>query len=76
MVLTSDGKTPATGLTVTAERLIDGGGFVNVSGAITEISDGFYDFDADAVDTNGKIITWKFSAATADDSSITFQTVS
>lgn len=74
MVLTSDHVTPATGLTVTGERSIDGGAFSAVSGTIAEISNGIYQFDALAADTNGDVITWRFSAATADDSFVTFNT--
>ncbi len=74
MVLSSDHYTAATGLTVTGERSIDGGAFVAVSGAITEISDGVYQFDALAADTNGDVITWRFSSATADDTIEHFET--
>ena len=76
MVLTSDHVTPATGLTVTGQRQIDGGAFTAVSGTITEISNGIYQFDALAADTNGDVITWRFSFATADDTFINFKTVS
>lgn len=75
MVLTSDHVTPATGLTVTGERMLDGAAFVGVSGTITEVSDGYYQFDALAADTNGDTVVWKFSSATADDSGISFKTV-
>ncbi len=74
MVLTSDHVTPATGLTVTGERSIDGGAFSAVSGTIAEISNGIYQFDALAADTNGGVITWRFSEATADDTFVTFNT--
>ncbi len=74
MVLSSDHYTAATGLTVTGERSLDGGAFVAVSGTIAEISDGVYQFDALAADTNGDIITWKFSSGTADDTTVTFET--
>lgn len=75
MVLTSDHVTPATGLTVTGQRSIDGGAFASVTGAIAEVSNGIYQFDALAADTNGDVITWRFSSATADDAFITFKTV-
>lgn len=76
MVLTSDHVTPATGLTVTGQRSIDGGAFASVTGTITEVSNGIYQFDAVAADTNGDRITWRFSAGTADDTFVTFNTVS
>lgn len=75
MVLTSDHVTPATGLTVTGQRSIDGAAFASVSGTIAEVSNGIYQFDAAAADTNGDVITWRFSAATADDTFVTFKTV-
>jgi len=75
MVLTSDHYTPATGLTVTGQRSIDGGAFASISGTIAEVSNGIYQFDALAADTNGDVITWRFSSATADDTFITFKTV-
>lgn len=75
MVLTSDHVTPATGLTVTGQRSIDGGAFTSISGPIAEVSNGIYQFDALAADTNGDIITWRFSSGTADDTFLTFKTV-
>jgi hypothetical protein len=75
MVLTSDHATPATGITVTGQRSINGGAFANVTGTIAEVSNGIYQFDALAADTNGDVITWKFSAGTADDTFVTFKTV-
>lgn len=74
MVLTSDHVTPATGLTVTGERSIDGGAFTAVGGAIAEVSDGIYQFDAAQADMNGTIITFRFSSATADDTFLTIKT--
>ncbi len=75
MVLTSDHVTPATGLTVTGQRSINGAAFAGVSGTIAEVSNGIYQFDAVAADTNGDVITWRFSSATADDTFVTFKTV-
>ena len=75
MVLASDGQTPATGLTVTGQRSVDGGAFVSVGGTIAEVSNGVYQFDAAAADTNGDVITWRFSSATALDRFVTFKTV-
>lgn len=75
MVLASDGKTPATGLTVTGQRRLDNGSFGAVSGTIAEVSNGIYEFDALAADTNGDTGVWRFSAATADDTFVTFKTI-
>jgi len=74
MVLTSDHVTPATGLTVTGQRSIDGGSFASVAGTIAEVSNGIYQFDALAADTNGDLITWRFSSGTADDTFVTLTT--
>lgn len=74
MVLSSDGQTPATGLTVTGERSLDGGSYVGVAGAIAEISDGYYQFDASAADMNGATIIFRFSSATALDTGVTIKT--
>jgi len=74
MVLSSDGQTPATGLTVTGERSIDGAAFAAVSGSIAEVSDGIYQFDAVAADMNGATVTFRFSSATALDTFVTIKT--
>ena len=75
MVLASDGRTPATGLTVTGQRSIDGAAFQSVGGSIAEVSNGIYQFDALAADTNGDLIVWRFSSATADDTFERLQTI-
>ena len=74
MILSSDGQSPATGLTVTGERSIDGGAYAGVSGSIAEVSDGTYQFDALAADMNGDTITFKFSSATALDTFVFVKT--
>lgn len=75
MVLTSDHVTPAIGLAVTGQKSINGAAFASVAGTITEVSNGIYQFDALAADTNGDLITWRFSSATADDAFETFTTI-
>ena len=75
MVLSSDHVTPATGLTVTGQRSINGAAFQSVGGTIAEVSNGIYQFDALAADTNGDVITWRFLSGTADDTFVTFKTV-
>lgn len=76
MVLSSDHVTPATGLTVTAQRRIDNGAFANCtnSGAITEVASGWYSIDLSASDLNGNTIALKFTAATADQLDVTVVT--
>ena len=74
MVDDTDHVTPKTGLSVTGQRSIDGGGFVNVTGSIAEISNGIYQFDASQADMNGDVITFKFSGTDADDTFLTIVT--
>ena len=77
MVLTSDHVTAATAKTVTGERYIDGAtSGTAVTGAITEAEFGLYLFDAAQADTNGDMVTWRFSAADTDDFNFSFTTVS
>ena len=75
MVLASDHATPATGLSPTLTRSIDGGAFGAIGGttAVAEVGSGIYQIDLDTVDTNGLIITYKLAAATADDSFLTIR---
>jgi len=74
MVDSTDFATPETGLTVTGQRSIDGAAFAGVTGVIAEVGSGIYQFDAAAADTNGDVITWKFSSAGAADRFVTFKT--
>jgi len=74
MVDATDHITPETGLTVTGQMSIDGGAFASVNGAIAEVSNGIYQVDLTADDTNGDVITYRFSAAGAADRFITIKT--
>ncbi len=65
---------PKAGLTVTGEVSLDAGAYAAVSGTIAEISDGTYQFDADAADMNGALITFRFSEGTADDTFVHVKT--
>ncbi len=65
---------PATGLTVSGTRSIDGSAFASVSGTIAEVGNGIYQFDASAADMNGTIITFRFTAAAAEDTFVTIKT--
>jgi hypothetical protein len=57
---------PATGLTVTVQRSIDGGAFAAATNSAAEVSAGIYKLDLSAADLNGNVITLKFTAAGAD----------
>jgi hypothetical protein len=78
MVLASDEVTGATGLSVTAERSIDGGSFAAATntGTISEIGNGWYSIDISAADMNGDTIAFKFAAETALTTGMTFITQS
>lgn len=66
MVLASDHVTPATGLTVTCTRSLDGGAFGASANAPTELANGVYLINLAATDTNANSIVLRFTAATAD----------
>jgi hypothetical protein len=70
MVLTSDHVTPGTGLTVAAQRSIDGGAFGACTNSPTEISNGWYKINLSAADLNGDVIALLFTSATADNTNI------
>lgn len=66
MVDSSDHVSGKTGLTVTAQRSIDGAAFASCANSVTEISAGAYKIDLAAADLNGNSILLKFSASGAD----------
>jgi hypothetical protein len=68
MVQSSNHVTPATGLTITAQRSIDGAAFASCANSASEISNGWYKINLAAGDLNGDVIILRFSATGADDS--------
>lgn len=74
MVLSSDHVTPATGLTVTGQVSINGAAFASLTNAVSEVGSGIYKVNLAAADTNGDTITFKFTAATADQTTISHLT--
>lgn len=71
----STNHTPATGLTVTATRSIDGGAFAaGTLSAVTAVSNGVYSVDFGAADLNGTVITLRCTATGADDLFVTIKT--
>ena len=63
----STNHAPATGLTVTVTRSIDGGTFAaGTLSAVTEVGNGVYYVDFGAGDLNGKVITLQATAAASD----------
>lgn len=63
-----------TGLTVLAQRSIDGGAFASCTNSVSEVSDGMYKIDLSSADLNGDIVTLRFTATGADDRMITVVT--
>lgn len=64
----------ATGLTVTAQRVKDGGAIATCDNPVVEIGGGFYKVDLTANDLNAVVVAFKFSAAGADDLPLTLIT--
>jgi hypothetical protein len=71
----TDHVTPTSGLTVTAQRSIDGGGFSACANSVSEISNGAYTIDLAATDLNGTSILFFFTAVGADPTFILVKTV-
>ena len=65
---------PTTGLTVTAQRSIDGAAFGACANSVTETSNGWYQINLAAMDLNGTVIALRFSASGAQDTDYTLVT--
>lgn len=74
MVSSTDHITPATGLTVTATRSIDGAAFASCANSVSEVGSGIYKITLATTDLNGTVITLKFTATGADARYITIPT--
>lgn len=72
MALT-DGS-PGTGLTVAAEISKDGGAFAGVAGAVTEVSDGWYEHDLTGTEMTADEIALKYTATGAAQRNIKIRT--
>jgi hypothetical protein len=70
----STNHNPATGLTVTAQRSLDGAAFANCANAVVEVSAGWYKLDLAATDLNANTVAFKFTAAGADTANISLVT--
>lgn len=70
----STDQTPKTGLTVTAERSIDGAAFAACANSVTEVANGIYKINLANTDLNGDVITLKFTATGAYATYITIKT--
>jgi hypothetical protein len=63
----SSTKSPKSGLSVSAQRAIDGNPFAPCSNAVAELSNGTYRISLSADDMNGDKIMFRFTASGADD---------
>lgn len=63
----SSTKSPKAGLSVTAERAIDGNPFSPCSNTVSELGSGVYRISLSAGDMNGNKIMFRFTATGADD---------
>ena len=71
----STNHNPATGLTVSVTRSIDGAAFgAGALSSVTEVSGGWYRVDFAAGDTNGNTIAFRATATGADDLNIAIYT--
>jgi hypothetical protein len=74
MVLSSDHVTAATGKTVTGTISKDGGAFVAVTNAISEIGNGMYKVNLTQTEMNADVVTLKFTETNCDQRIITVYT--
>jgi len=61
---------PQTGLTVTAQRALDGGAFGSCANSVTELASGWYTINLANTDTNATNVALRFSAVGARDTNI------
>ncbi|HEX5635558.1 MAG TPA: hypothetical protein VFY78_00600 [Gammaproteobacteria bacterium] len=74
MIDSTDGKTPKTGLTITATRSIDGAAFAACANSATEVASGIYKINLANTDLNGDVITFRFTGTGALDRFVTVKT--
>jgi hypothetical protein len=71
----STNHAPATGKSPSPTRSIDTGAFgAGTLGAVTEIANGWYWFNAAAADMNGNVIAFRISCSGCDDTDLVFTT--
>lgn len=71
MVDATDFATPETGVSVSAERVIDGGSFAACANSAAEVANGLYRINLDASDLNGDCITFRFTGTGCADTFLT-----
>lgn len=66
LVDSSDHVTRETGITVTAQRSLDGAAFGSATGTVTEVGNGVYYLAASAADTNADDVVFRFTGTGCD----------
>lgn len=74
MVDSTDHVTGKTGLTITAERSLDGAAFGACANLASEVANGMYKINLAATDLNADVVTLKFTGTAADARFITIVT--
>jgi len=74
MVSSTNHITPATGLTVSGQYLLDGGDWTALTNAVVEVGNGIYRVNLTAAELDGEIVTLRFTALNADARYITIVT--
>lgn len=62
----ADHITPKTGLTITAQRTLDGAALASCANSASEVGNGIYKINLAATDTNADSIMFRFTASNAD----------
>jgi hypothetical protein len=70
----STNHAPATGLTVTATRSLDGAAFASCANSVAEVANGWYKITLATTDLNADTVALKFTATGADATNITIIT--
>jgi hypothetical protein len=70
-VMVDSSGIPRTGLTVAAQRSIDGAAFAACANSVSEVGSGLYLITLAAADLNGAVITLRFTSTGAQDRLIT-----
>lgn len=66
LVDSTDHVTRKAGITVTAQRSLDGAAFGSATGTVTEVGSGVYYLSASAADTNADDVVFRFTGAACD----------
>lgn len=74
MLDSGDHVSGKTGLTITAQRSLDGAAFAATANAATEVTNGWYKINLNATDLNADVVALRFTATGADTRNIAIVT--